>query len=63
MAGIIDGKDWVEKRIGHLKAALEGGELTDAQRVLVETELEQLEEEARRNRSRFRRWLFWGGRR
>ncbi len=63
MAGIIDGKAWLDQRIKHLRAALEGGELTESQRVLVETELEQLETEAQREKAKLRRWLLWGGRR
>ncbi len=63
MPGIIDGKGWVEQRIRRLRSALGSGELTESQRVLVETELAQLEEEAARHRRTFRRWLLLGGRR
>jgi len=60
MPGIIDGHAWVRQRIAHLHAALDGGELTESQRALVETELELLEAEAAREKRRFRRWLLWG---
>ena len=63
MAGIIDGKAWVDERIKFLRAALDGGELTESQRVLVETELEHLAAEAQRDKRKLRRWLVWGGRR
>ena len=63
MAGIIDGKAWVERRLKHLREALEGGELSDAQRTLIATEIDLLEAEAARDKRRFRRWLLWGGRR
>jgi hypothetical protein len=63
MSGIIDGHAWVEQRLHHLRTALEGDDLTDAQRVLIETEIDHLQAEAARGRRSFRRWLVWGGRR
>lgn len=63
MAGIIDGKAWVEQRLKHLRAALEGDDLSDAQRTLIETEIDLLQAEADRDKRKFRRWLVWGGRR
>ncbi len=63
MSGIIDGRAWVEQRLQHLRTALEGDDLTDAQRVLIETEIDQLQAEAARDKRGFRRWLLWGGRR
>ena len=59
----IDGKAWVEKRLKFLREALERDDLTDSQRVLIETELEQLQAEADRDKHKFRRWLMLGGRR
>ena len=61
--GTIDGRAWLEKRLKFLREALEGDELTESQRVLVETETEQLQAEADRDKHRFRRWLMLGGRR
>jgi hypothetical protein len=61
VSGIIDGKQWLQERVKHLTAQLEA-DPTDEQRVLVETELEQLRAELGSSRGRFRRWLVWGGR-
>lgn len=63
MAGIIDGKAWVDQRLKHLRDALAAGELSDGQRTLIETEIDLLESERARDRRTFRRWLLWGGRR
>lgn len=60
---IIDGKAWVEQRLKHLRAALEGDEVTDGQRVLIQIEIDELEQELGREKRKIRRWLIWGGRR
>lgn len=61
VAGIIDGRKWLEQRIKHLEAALAAGP-PDEERRTIEAELDRLRAETAGSRRRFRRWLVWGGR-
>lgn len=63
MTPVVDGGDWIAQRLKHLREALESGDLTDSQRVLVETEIDQLEEEHQRAKRKKRWWMLLGGRR
>lgn len=61
MAGILDGRQWLEERLRHLEARLDEGP-PDDERALIEAEIERLRVEMRSSGRRFRRWLLWGGR-
>jgi hypothetical protein len=61
MGPIIDGGDWLNRRLGHLEAALNASG-TDAEREAIQTEIDQLRAEAKVLRRRVRLWWIWGGR-
>lgn len=61
MAGIVDGRQWLEERLRHLEAQL-NEDPPDDQRKVIEAEIERLRVEVRSSRRRFSRWLMWGGR-
>jgi hypothetical protein len=61
MAPIIDGGDWLNKRLRHLEAALDASG-TDAEREAIQTEIDQLRAAAKVVRRRVRLWWLWGGR-
>jgi hypothetical protein len=57
MAGVVDGRRWLRQRIQHLEAELQG-EVSEARRAQLTSELEQAQAELARQRRR--RWLMWG---
>ena len=61
MSGIISGRDWLETRLRHLEAALEG-DLDSEERAAILTEIDQLRREEKVGRRRRLRWLIIGGR-
>ena len=61
VAGIVDGRQWLEERLKHLEAELEADPPAE-KRELIETEIERLRAEVRSSRRRFRWWLMWGSR-
>ena len=61
MAGIVDGRQWLQERLRHLEAEL-ANDPPDDQRELIEAEIERLRAEVRSSRRRFRWWLMLGGR-
>jgi hypothetical protein len=61
MPGIISGRDWLETRLRHLEAALEG-DLDAEERTAIQAELEELRREAQAAKRRRLRWLIIGGR-
>lgn len=61
MAGIVEGREWLEQRIRFLEAELER-DPSDGTRALIEVELATLREELRTKRRRWWRWFLFGGR-
>ncbi len=63
MAGIIDGRRWLETRLAHLEEQLhdENG-LSEADRKAIEAEMAEIKAELATSRRRFRRFILWGGR-
>ena len=61
MAGIVEGREWLEQRIRFLEAELER-DPNNGTRALIEIELATLREELRAKRRRWWRWFVWGGR-
>jgi hypothetical protein len=59
VAGVINGRRWLQQRIQHLEAQLQG-DLSDTHRAQLEAELERARAELRHER--LRRWLWWGPR-
>lgn len=61
VAGIIDGRKWLDERLQHLRGLLDANP-TDDERAAIDAEIGRLEAEAGTSRRRFRRWIVWGGR-
>lgn len=61
MAGIVEGREWLEQRIGFLEAELDHNP-SDGTRALIEVELATLREELRTKRRGRWRWFLFGGR-
>ena len=60
MANIVEGRQWLEQRLGFLEETLRT-DPSPAVRAELEAEISRLEAELAETRRRRRRWLLWGG--
>jgi hypothetical protein len=61
VAGVIDGRKWLQERLQSLQVQLDA-EPSEDQRQVLEAEIQKVRAELGAGTRRLRRWLLWGAR-